>query len=241
MRNSPLLLSAFLIFIALIGATPAQQPATVSSLNNEPMPFIRVDRVGEPLGLSFFVFNTSIRKYAVRNDGMAEVSMTHLLRRPLKLKMGGRSTLQRVYFIEHEGDLLLLYEVTDNKFAWGYLCRVNQNQRTFRWITPINGLNLGPGLVQGGHVYFSSSNLIAKVDLRTGAYVWQQTEFEKKYSPEFGVFQVPSIAGERVLFEEADEDGRTIELDKTTGAIVSVREQAKRPVFEPTKRAIRQP
>jgi hypothetical protein len=224
-----------------LGTVSGQESSTAANWRPEPGVFTRIERVGDPTSRSFFVFSTSSRNYTIRNDGYTESFSNTILRRFFNLKMGQNCTLERVYFLEHEGDLLLLYEVSDKQFGWGYLARLDQAERKFRWMTPINGLNVGPAIVENGSVYFSSANLIGKVDLRSGNYLWQQSEFEKKYSPAFQEFRLPRLDGNRLLFEEAAVDGRTIELDKNSGAIINLFERPVRPIFQPSKRPVRTP
>ena len=47
----------------------------------------------------------------IRHDGMGEVTSLKGMRRVFNLKLGGKGRIERVHFLEHEGDLFLLYEV----------------------------------------------------------------------------------------------------------------------------------
>lgn len=235
MRFPLLVLLTFLVLTFFVTSSVAQEA------NAQPQAFVKVERVGDPNRQSFFLFSTSIRNYTIRNDGFTESFSNTVQRRFFNLRMGQNSTVERVYFMEYEGDLVLLYEVGDKKYGWGYLARLDQPERKFRWVTPINGFNVGPAIVEAGSVYFSSANVIGKVDLRSGEYVWKQTEFEKKYQPEFFEFRLPFLAADRVMFEEALAEGRTIELDKNSGTIINLHQRPQRPAFEPSKTRIRRP
>lgn len=193
---------------------------------HEQRSFTRVERVGDPNARSFFVFETSARSYTIRNDGYTESFSATVLRRFFNLKMGQNGNMERVYFLEHEGDLLLLYEVGDARYGWGYLTRLDQTARKPRWVTPVSGFNIGPGVVEGGFAYVTAANMLAKIDLRNGSTVWQQAELEKKYAPAFYEFRLPSLTRERVLFPENGQAARSIEVDKASGEIVNVRQQA---------------
>jgi len=125
--------------------------------------------------------------------------------------------------IEYEGDLLLIYEASDKQFGWGYVERLNQKTLRPRWLKPVNGFNIGPGLVEANYAYLSAVDLLAKIDLRTGDYVWQQQAFQEQYLLSSDGFRLASVKGERVFFQEDAENGKTIEVDKTTGKILGVR------------------
>ncbi len=129
--------------------------------------FEQARRIGAAGETSFFVFSTSVGNYTLRHDGFCEVSV-NAKRRTFWLKVGGRA--ERVYFYEYQGDLLLLYEGSDGT---GYLSRVNQQTRKTRWLTPIKAYNIGPSLVEGDIAYFGAVNVLAKVDLKTGTYLWK--------------------------------------------------------------------
>ena len=183
-----------------------------------PQPFIRVERVGDATARSFFLFSTTDHQYTIRHDGLAENDVVELRRRRnFQLKVGRGGRLERLYVAEFQGDLLLAYEVTDGNSGWSYVARLNQQARTFRWITPVTGINLGPGLIEDGFVYVTGQNLLAKLDLNSGNYIWQREV--AKDAPAFAEFQLPEIHGERATFFENGQRRRVIEIDKLTGEI----------------------
>jgi hypothetical protein len=96
------------------------------------------DRVGEPNARRFFLFSTSAGKYTIREDGTGELSSPKVRRRVFMLKLGAKGRIERVYFLEHEGDLFLLYEVHDATSQWAYLLRMEQRKKKARWLTSIN-------------------------------------------------------------------------------------------------------
>lgn len=103
--------------------------------------FSLADRVGEPNERSFFLFSTSVGQYTVRHDGMGEVTSPKGMRRVFNLRVGGRARIENVYYLEHQGDLFMLYEVTGQVF---YLVRMEQTKRKLRWSTEIDGVTEAP-------------------------------------------------------------------------------------------------
>jgi hypothetical protein len=89
--------------------------------------FTVADRVGEKGERSFFLFSTSAGNYVVRHDGMGEFSSPKGMRRVFRLNVKGR--IEQVYFLEHEGDVFILYEVNDAAI----LVRMEQRKRNVRW------------------------------------------------------------------------------------------------------------
>lgn len=117
--------------------------------------FSLADRVGEPNERSFFMFSTSAGQYTIRHDGMGEVTSPKGMRRVFNLRAGGRSRLERVYYLEHEGDLFLLYEVTGQVF---YLVRMEQTRRKLRWSTEVHGVIDAP-VVNGDFVIVNEARI----------------------------------------------------------------------------------
>src|SRR5215212_9576702 len=96
--------------------------------------FALADRVGEPGERSFFLFSTSAGNYIVRQDGMGEFSSPKGMRRVFSLRVKGRGRIDAVYFIEHEGDVFIFYEVNDAAF----LVRMEQTKRKIRWSAEVD-------------------------------------------------------------------------------------------------------
>lgn len=111
--------------------------------------FALADRVGEGNERSFFVLSTSAGNYIIRHDGMGEYTSPAGLRRVFMLKVGAKARIDRVYFLEHQRDLFLMYEVHDASSHWAYLVRMEQTKRKARWITEVDGVGLGAPVVQG--------------------------------------------------------------------------------------------
>jgi hypothetical protein len=126
------------------------------------------DRVGEPNARSFFLFSTSAGNYTIRQDGMGEVSSPKGMRRVFTLKLGAKGRIERVYFLEHEGDLFLVYEVHDASSHWAYLLRMEQTKRKARWLTVIDTEIEAP--VIEGDVVIVDKLRVSKADGRLGQH-----------------------------------------------------------------------
>jgi hypothetical protein len=103
--------------------------------------FNLAERVGN-IPRAYFRFETSVGKYTVRSDGFVEVyannSFNHMRKRAFFLSMVGKGRLENIYFIEHEGDLFLRYDVID---GGSYLTRVAQKARTQKWVRALNNVS----------------------------------------------------------------------------------------------------
>src|ERR1043166_8295806 len=131
--------------------------------------FTAVDRIGDPGYRSFFMFSANGWGYTIRGDGYAESGNGKGRARTFSLPLGRSGMLVRFYFLEYGNDLLLIYELSSNRLGWGFLVRLDQKTLKAKWAIPINGYNIGPGLVNSAsEVYLSAANLLARLDLNTG-------------------------------------------------------------------------
>jgi hypothetical protein len=93
--------------------------------------FTAVEREGEPTW--FFVFETSQGKFWIRRDGMGEIARPPL-RHFLYLKQPSKDYVARLYFLEHEGDVFILYELQSGSAT---LVRVDPVKHKIKWATPV--------------------------------------------------------------------------------------------------------
>jgi hypothetical protein len=124
-----------------------------------PEAFSVADRVGELNERCFFLFSTSAGNYIVRHDGMGEFSSPKGMRRVFTLKVGPRGRIDRVYFLEHQGDLFLLYDVHDTS----YLVRMEQSKRKVRWLTMIESAEDEAPAIEGEFIMMKNI-VIAKAN-----------------------------------------------------------------------------
>lgn len=203
------------------GPIPQAQETKPETLKQEA--FTRIEAQGLDKWRSFFVYTTNGYSYISRADGHSQSTAGNDRPRNFQLRLGLHGHLERFYFVEHEADLLMIYEVSDEHSGWGYVVRFDQKTLKPRWIKPLSGLNIGPALIEGDYAYLTAANLLIKIDLRSGVFVWQQEDFQKQYALSSEGFRLPSILGDRVFFQEDAESGKTLEVDKTTGKILNVK------------------
>ena len=129
-----------LLWVVALGASPPAESFTLA------------ERVGEGNERSFFVLSTSVGNYVIRHDGMGEFTSPAGLRRVFMLKLGTKGRIDRVYFLEHQRDLFLMYEAHDASSQWAYLVRMEQTKRKARWITSFDTVELGAPVIQGEFV-----------------------------------------------------------------------------------------
>jgi hypothetical protein len=128
--------------------------------------FNLAERIGN-LPRAYFRFETSVGKYTVRSDGFVEVyannSFNHMRKRAFFLSMVGKGRLENIYFIEHEGDLFLRYDVINQG---SYLTRVEQRPRTQKWSRALNTVSSEAPVISGDRVLVGETLEISTSDGR---------------------------------------------------------------------------
>ena len=128
--------------------------------------FNLAERLGN-LPRAYFRFETAVGKYTVRSDGFVEVyadnSFNAKRKRSFVLSMIGKGRLENIYFIEHEGDLFLRYDVID---GGSYLTRVAQRARTQKWVRALNTASSQAPVIYGDKVLVGETLEISTSDGR---------------------------------------------------------------------------
>jgi len=133
-----------------------------------------------------------------------------------------------VYFARYKNDLLLLSEISDGGYGSGFTVRLDGKTLKTKWQTDVDGFNVGQGLIENKFAYLTAIGFIAKLDLRTGKYIWKHNNLYRKYkeSGAFNIFLTPQIKDGLVIFKEDDIEERGIDnqllVNKTSGKIIEV-------------------
>jgi hypothetical protein len=90
---------------------------------------------------------------------MGEFTSPAGLRRVFMLKVGIKGRIDRVYYLEHQHDLFLMYEVHDASSQFWYLVRMEQTKRKARWITSIDSVGFGVPVIQGDFVVIKDTQI----------------------------------------------------------------------------------
>ena len=147
------------IVVVCLGVLILWPIAIAASFSPKSEAFALADRIGEPNARSFFMFSTSVGNYTIRQDGMGEFTSPKGMRRVFYMKLGARGRIERVYFLEHQGDLFLLCEVHDATSEWSYLVRMEQQKRKLRWLTALPSGDVEAPTIQGDLVIIKNMEI----------------------------------------------------------------------------------
>jgi hypothetical protein len=145
------------VWLLMLSVVPGVASVRVQRAAEEASPFTEAERFGEAKERerTFFVFSTSAGNYILRHDGMGEVTSRAGWRKVINVKVGAKERIERVYWLEYEADLLLLYQAGDT----GYVARMNQKSRKVRTVT-INP-DFAPPVIKDHHLVFTDGTSVS--------------------------------------------------------------------------------
>jgi hypothetical protein len=182
-------------------------------------------------GSMAFEFEVDGFSYHVAANGNGRRTKGNKTRR-FNLRFDGPDFMEGMRFDVYEGDLLLACELNDGDAAGGLFVRLEQPSMRALWRQPVPSFNLGEPLREGRHLYLTGRGFVAKLDLRTGEYVWQHEDLYRETEvtragvsrDDFNSFETPELAGETVLFRARPvyNRRRTLVVNKKTGKIIRI-------------------
>lgn len=168
-------------------------------------------------------------------DGTYEIS--HLGRGTRRAKQGSAGgfkieldryeNITRVYFADLDNDILILCESELGDGASGFIMRLDGETLKPEWRGHIPGFNVTAGLIEGKYAYLGAIGFAAKINLSTGKYIWEHSDFYRTFdeSGAFSSFDSLEIKGAEIVYTEKDVISRrtnVIKFDKETGKIIKV-------------------
>lgn len=214
MRIAPL----FLLILFLASSANAQ-PAT--------RPFSEATSLPDLIAPVAFEFSQGGYQYQISVTGKGSRKSDREQLQAFNLQLDKHDRLTRtLYYREYGGDLLLIGEVGDEESGAGFIVRLDRSTLRMKWKRAIPGFNIGQGLSDEDYAYVTCIGFIAKVNLKTGAYMWRHDNLYQRGSGAFNSFELPEVNGNVVIFRESTDylpkKKATIRVQRDTGKIMSI-------------------
>jgi hypothetical protein len=136
------------VLVVVSAAVPAY------SQREEVSPFAQARKIGERPAQTFYLFSTPVNNYTIRHDGVGQV-MVKVRKINFHLNVGANSRIERLYFFEHDGELLLLYQAGSS----GYFVRFDQKAKMIRSTTAIKK-DFEPPLLKDHSLTFTDGRVV---------------------------------------------------------------------------------
>ncbi|MDQ3806269.1 MAG: PQQ-like beta-propeller repeat protein [Acidobacteriota bacterium] len=216
------------LFTLLLAACAVAQPTTPGQ--NSPHLFESARQVPEapPGGRAepeAFEFELSGYRYRVARNGAGRRTKDDEVRL-FNLQLAGTDWIERVYFSEYDDNVVLVCGVRDAETGAGLVARLEQPSMRARWKADLPAFNVGQPLRDGAHLYLTGFGFVAKLDLRTGLFVWRHRRlYGRGGEGAFDSFGPPEVSGGAVLFREepaAGRPARTLRVHRKSGKILGI-------------------
>jgi hypothetical protein len=215
-------LSVALLILLLAGVVGAQQSSEQTARPRPSQLFQKARGIPEAAPTAF-EFELSGFAYRVAANGNGRRTKGDSTRR-FNLRLDGDEQLRHVYFSKYEDDVLLVCEVSAAGSGAGFVMRLEQPSMRTLWKPHIPAPGVGEPFRDGAQLYVTARGFVARLDLKTGGFVWQREKlYGRGRKDAFGSFVLPRVEGDEVLFKEQpvyNVTALTLVLNKKSGKIV---------------------
>jgi outer membrane protein assembly factor BamB len=217
---------AVVLLLCLASCVAAQEAGRASSSAQPKLPgaFQKATQTGAVTS-DVFDFELNGFSYHIAANGNGRRTGGDKTRR-FNLQLDRGDHIERIYFSDYDGNLLLACGVTDGESGAGIIVRLEQPSMRSLWRQRVPTFNIGEPLRDGRRLYVTGIGFVGALELKTGEYVWQH---EKLYGHgrdnAFNSFVAPELKGEEVLFKELpvyNGTAKTVVVNKKTGKIVRI-------------------
>jgi hypothetical protein len=190
-----ILIAAFLLSIV------ASQAEVFGQSSNEILVTKRAkqDNLFEP---QKFEFSIGHGKYLILSNGDGVRTDFKGKSANFILPLDANFYVERVYYLDGGGDLIIIYGISDGDVGGGTVIRLENKTLKKRWPGNIPGFNIGESVVKDKWLYLTAIGFVGKLDLNTGKYTWKYDGLYKKMPGVFNSFERPLIDGELIKFTE---------------------------------------
>lgn len=135
------------------------------------------------------------------------------------LNVPGRDSITVLHYGVYHGDPVFVYETEDGESTASYIVRLDAKTMRKKWETDLGGFNTATGLIHNGYLYQTAIGLVAKLDLKTGKFIWIHNNLYDRAYFSFNSFETPAKDGEHVVFKEVIQIG--VEYNQPRSIVVS--------------------
>lgn len=159
--------------------------------------------------------------------------------------------IERIQYLEFRNFVVVIYELNDGESGWAHVVALDNQTLKRKWLARVPTFNIGQGILDAPYLYLSGTGFVAKLDLKSGRYVWKH---DRLYIPGFwnskGQYEVgyfnsflpPRLERNIVVFPEADPGSHTdrryaapprppvmLKVDKDSGKLLTQLPERKLP------------
>jgi hypothetical protein len=144
--------------------------------------------------------------------------------RTVSLPLNKEEYIEMLWVLSYQSSVLVAYETFDGEGGRGAVCRFSEDFSRQMWCQEIQGFNVFVGMSDVADLYVASIGFIGRINVKTGAYVWQQPGLYEK-DEAFNVIGHPEEDGDKIKFYASSgmgSAGKYISLQRDTGDILAI-------------------
>ncbi len=215
------------LFFAILLSIAAFEADIIGQSINEPLVTKRAKH-DDSVDPKKFEFSISDTKYLVLSNGDSVKVDSRGKSWNFSLPLDDTFHIERVDYVDREGDLIIIYGVTDRDVGAGKVIRIDKAILKKKWLAHVPGFNIGEAVVKHHYLYLSAIGFVGKLDLDSGKYVWRHERLYNKKPGIFNSFERPVIEKDLVKFTEtlppiSKGPPVTIVINDLTGKILTPR------------------
>lgn len=185
-----------LLILSLLAYISGARGEELIGFQSAPCPDVEFVGMSAPCELHVdgdtFKFHTDGRGLASLRDGYVAFH--------IPVPADGLASGYRIAETEYGFVVVVDYSFPDSAAA--AVTMLDASSLEVKWLTEIPVFNVLP-TIREDHIYISGIGFVAKIDLKTGAFVWRHSELYDRETFAFGHFRDPVFASGMVIFEDA--------------------------------------
>jgi outer membrane protein assembly factor BamB len=116
------------------------------------------------------------------------------------LKLNVDMGICKAFFISKDSLLYLFCEETNSDDGASEIFNINTNNKKLEWKASLSGFNLGKPVLKGDYAYLTAIGMVAKLDLKTGKYVYEYDNLYTNSESAFNSFDSVVFRGDQTIF-----------------------------------------
>jgi hypothetical protein len=94
----------------------------------------------------------------------------------------------KAFYLLKNSTLYLFCEESDSDNGFTEVFSLDMNNKTLNWKVSLNGFNMGKPVLKGYYAYMTTIGIVAKLDLKTGKFLYKYEDLYKRGESSFNSF-----------------------------------------------------
>jgi hypothetical protein len=124
----------------------------------------------------------------------------------------GDGYLEKLYYLDYGGDLLLIFGASDGESGWGGAMLLRTRDSSAVWLREMRAFNIGPATLERAALYVTGIGFVGRIDAESGDFVWKHEGLYCQDDGSFNAFDAPRVTPTEAWFQEATSVARPLKV-----------------------------